>query len=633
MRRVFRPMKLVLYCSERAHHGGEKAHNMKPVLKWCAVVPLLSALVLAQSSSSSSTTSATGDTKSPVSITEKDVKELRQALLAEQQQIAAQQQQTAAQQQQIAAQQQQIKQQQEMLERFSQALKEQQGSAAAAQQAATKDPQRALNLGQVASTIPILPAGSDNSSPAVPKLNTDSSSNGQSQQAAAESPLALRYKGVTLTPGGFLAAETVWRQRGLGGDINTPFNSIPFPALPGSSISEFFGSGRQSRISMLAEGKVGGAKLTGYYETDWLSAATTSNNNQSNSYSLRQRQIWGQAALADGVSFTGGQMWSLVTETKKGVDNRTEALPMTIDAQYAVGFSWARQYGFRVAKNFDNKFWLAASVENPQTTFAGHGNANNFVLGTAGNPGGLYNPLANYSFNKTPDFVFKAVAEPGFGHYEVFGVVSDYRDRVYPNGALKTPSAAGAFNSSVVGGGVGANARVTVRKHMDLGFHFFGGNGVGRYGSTGLPDATVHEDGTLHLLRSYQALGTLEFHTNRWDIYFNGGTEYVSRAWELNSSGKPVGYGSPLFDNSGCFAEPLPTGAFLPGTLSKCAGDTKNIFEGVAGFWYRIYNGTYGRLQFGPQYSYLTRTTWGGKGGQPYATENMVLTSFRYYLP
>src|SRR5581483_10960878 len=116
------------------------------------------------------------------------------------------------------------------------------------------------------------------------------------------------------------------------------------------AISEFFGSGRQSRVSMLAEGRLANAKLSGYVEADFLSAAVTSNNNQSNSYSLRQRQAWGQAALDDGWSFTGGQMWSLVTETKHGVDNRTEALPMTIDAQYTVGFSWARQYGFRVAK-------------------------------------------------------------------------------------------------------------------------------------------------------------------------------------------------------------------------------------------------------------------------------------------
>ncbi|HKW25088.1 MAG TPA: hypothetical protein VJN48_04850 [Terriglobales bacterium] len=590
---------------------------MKPVLRWCAVVLLLSALSLAQSGSSAKPASDTSNT--PAGITENDVKELRQAL--------------AAQQQQIAAQQQQIKQQQKMLERLDQALETQKSSQAAQQQAASQPAKQAPNLGQVASTTPIIPTGSDSSTSAVPKLNTENSAGGDSQQTAAESSLALRYKGITITPGGYLAAETVWRQRGLGADINTPFNSIPFPASPGSNISEFFGSGRQSRISMLAEGKVGSAKLTGFYETDWLSAATTSNNNQSNSYSLRQRQVWGQAALADGVSFTGGQMWSLVTETKKGVDNRTEALPMTIDAQYAVGFSWARQYGFRVAKNFDNRFWLAASVENPQTTFAAHGNANNFVLGAAGNPGGLYNPLANYSFNKTPDFVFKAVSEPGFGHYEVFGVVSDYRDRVYPNGALKVPSSAGAFNSSVVGGGAGANARVTFKKHTDVGFHLFGGDGVGRYGSTGLPDATVRPDGTLKLLRSYQALGTLEFHTNRWDIYFNGGTEYVRRAWELNSSGKPVGYGSPLFANTGCFAEPLPTGAFLPGTLSKCAGDTKNIFEGIAGLWYRFYNGTYGKLQMGPQYSYVTRTTWGGTGGQPYSVDNMVFTSFRYYLP
>src|SRR5438874_13006973 len=124
---------------------------------------------------------------------------------------------------------------------------------------------------------------------------------------------------------------------------------------------------------MRAEGKTDRVKFTGYYETDFLSAAVTSNSRQSNSYSLRQRQFWGQAALSNGLSFTGGQMWSLVTETKKGVDNRTEALPMTIDAQYAVGFSWARQYGFRVAKNFNNKFWLAASAEDPQTLFEAHG--------------------------------------------------------------------------------------------------------------------------------------------------------------------------------------------------------------------------------------------------------------------
>lgn len=41
----------------------------------------------------------------------------------------------------------------------------------------------------------------------------------------------------------------------------------------------------------------------------------------------------------------------------------------------------------------------------------------------------------------------------------------------------------------------------------------------------------------------------------------------------------------------------------------------------------------------GPQYSYLVRNAWSGVGSvadtslSPHGVENMVLTSFRYYLP
>src|ERR1019366_602069 len=43
----------------------------------------------------------------------------------------------------------------------------------------------------------------------------------QKRISGLESPLAIHYKGITITPGGFLAAETVWRQRAEGADINT----------------------------------------------------------------------------------------------------------------------------------------------------------------------------------------------------------------------------------------------------------------------------------------------------------------------------------------------------------------------------------------------------------------------------
>jgi hypothetical protein len=461
---------------------------------------------------------------------------------------------------------------------------------------------------------------------------------------AMESPIALRYKGVTITPGGFLAAETVTRQRALGADVNTPFNSIPFSAANAGRLTEFFGSGRQSRLSLLVEGKLKSYKLTGYYEMDWFGAGVTSNNNQSNSYVNRQRQLWGQFATNSGLTVTGGQMWSLVTETKKGLDNRSEALPMTIDPQYTVGFSWARQFGFRVAKNFGNKVWLGASVENPQTTFANPSNSpNNFLLGNFGNGGGLYNgggaapagaALANYSFNYTPDFIVKAAFEPGFGHYEIFGILSNFRDRIYPNGTATPASAAGAFNDSRTGGGIGANARFTAAKKFDFGLHFIGGDGVGRYGTASLPDATVHPDGTLALLHSYQALGTFEVHTKKWDWYFNGGGEYVGRAAYPNAAGALVGYGSPTNASTGCATEPVPgAGGFLANNPGSCAVTTKNLFEGTFGFWFKPYNGPKGRIQFGPQYEYIVRNTWRGTGGSPSATENAVLTSFRYYLP
>jgi len=494
---------------------------------------------------------------------------------------------------------------------------------------------------------------------------------GGSADDKAGPPTSITFKGITLTPGGFMVAESVWRQHALSADVNTPFNGIPFEGASNAHTTEFNASGRQSRISMLVEGKLNNVKIGGYYETDFLSAGVTSNYNQSNSFTLRQRQFWGQAAFTNGITVTGGQMWSLVTETKKGMDNRTEAAPLTIDAQYQVGFSWLRQYGLRVTKNFDNKVWLGFAVENGETTTAFHGQNNNFVVGAPGNGGGLLNAVANFAYTKAPDFVFKAAFEPGFGHYEIFGIVSTFRDRVYPCVGA-TPAApcelngspfpgSGAFNDSRVGGGVGANARITVFKKADLGIHFLGGDGVGRYGTSSLADVTVRPDGTLAPIRSFQSLGTIELHpTSKLDIYLYGGGEFAART-QFNQNEETglfsTGYGATGLANFGCNIEQTPgspvstpTGVggaagFVPGSPASCTGDTRAIYEGTVGFWYRFYKGPKGTVQFGPQYSYVQRTAWRGVGsgtvngnpvetnGGPSAHENMVFTSFRYYLP
>ena len=114
-------------------------------------------------------------------------------------------------------------------------------------------------------------------------------------------------------------------------------------------------------------------------------------------------------------------------------------------------------------------------------------------------------------------------------------------------------------------------------------------------------------------VRGYQALGTLEWHSAKWDIYTNAGGEYAARTAYLNSAGKGVGYGSPLFSNAGCSTETLPgSNGFTPGALTNCTGDTRNIIQGTFGFWYRFYKGPKGTVQWGPQYSYVVRNTWSG---------------------
>ena len=158
----------------------------------------------------------------------------------------------------------------------------------------------------------------------------------------------------------------MWRQGATGGDINTPFTGVPLDNSQAAQLSEFFGSGRQSRLAFKAQGKMPAFTLTGYYEMDWLSAGVTSNNNQSNSYTLRQRQLWGDAKTNGGWDFSGGQGWSLATETTQGLTRGTEILPATIDAQYETGFVWTRQESFRMSKDFGKTFFLGASIENAE---------------------------------------------------------------------------------------------------------------------------------------------------------------------------------------------------------------------------------------------------------------------------
>lgn len=487
---------------------------------------------------------------------------------------------------------------------------------------------------------------------AVSDLKTNSTSLASSIQETqtniekkVEHPDSIHYKGITISPNGsFIEAATVFRSGATGGDINTAFTGVPLNSSNNAQISEFQGTGRQSRLAIKATGQVASMTMTGYYEMDWLGTGITSNNNQSNSYVLRQRQLWAQAALHSGWKFTGGQMWSLATETTKGLDNGTEILPSVIDPQYVAGFVWTRQYGFRVTKNIGNKFFIGASAENAETLNPGGSNLpTNLLIGSTGTGGGLYNSTANYSFNMAPDMVAKIAIEPGFGHYEVFGIARFFRDRIYPNETATPPSSAGAFNDRTVGGGIGGSGRVSMaNKKLTVALKGLWGEGTGRYGSSTIADITLRPNAQIAPLHNFSALGTIEANpTARLNLYLNYGGDYVGRRY----FGK-VGYGSPLTNMSGCNTEP-PVGTtaqnggdgFNPATPANCGGNNKDVQEISAGYWYNFYSGPMGRLRQGIQYSYFERNLWSGTGGPlnpnggAKGTDNMFWTSFRYYLP
>jgi hypothetical protein len=214
---------------------------------------------------------------------------------------------------------------------------------------------------------------------------------------------------------------------------------------------------------------------------------------------------------------------------------------------------------------------------------------------------------------------------------------------------------AGAFNDSTVGGGIGVTARLPViAKKLDIVGHFQGGDGIGRYSSAQLADVTARPDGTLAAVRSAAWLGMLEAHpTPKFDFYAYGGGELAARtAYTFtNALGNPVpvGYGSPLFNNSGCTTEGFPVASPIsaptaPGSAGTCTGDIHQIVEGTLGFWHKVYTGSKGRVQWGVQYSYLQKVGWSGNNfnsttgvagpsQRPKAIDNMIFTSFRYYIP
>ena len=171
---------------------------MKSAWKLCALVFLTTALV-AQTSTEPKPRKSKAAT-----ITAADVQALKDAIAS---QHAA-----------LAAQQQEIQQLRDELHHKDQAVGQAQAAAtdaaskADAAQAQAAQQQQAV--GELKADVADLKTNVTNTALTVQETQKNVTS-------ALESPAALHYKGITLTPGGFLAGEFVRRSRALGGEATT----------------------------------------------------------------------------------------------------------------------------------------------------------------------------------------------------------------------------------------------------------------------------------------------------------------------------------------------------------------------------------------------------------------------------
>jgi len=482
--------------------------------------------------------------------------------------------------------------------------------------------------------------------------------------------------------GSFIAMEGVWRQHNevSSGASDPAFSTLPFHNSPLYFEDETRFSAQQSRLAIKATGDIDPAQhLTAYWENDWLGAAPTANSRESNSYNLRMRQAW---LFYDNDNwhshFLAGQAWSMLTANRLGILPGTENVPLSIDAQYVVGFNWARQPQLRFVQDWNKTVWFGVSVESSQTAFASNGNGvagaaafspgNGTVVptglgvnpGNNCNAGGLLDDVTQCSTNVYPDVIEKLAVDPGWGHFEAVGLQRWFTDDVasigfpfLPHGVAVSP---GWKQETHFGWGVGGSVLLPVwEKVLDLQGSVLTGQGLGRYGSSQLADVTIGPDGTLKPLTTTQILLGLVAHP--WaglDVYGYAGQEQVkANFWNqvgFAGSAGAGGYGNPAYLNGGCFqpntASTFGAGFNTPIAPSSCTANVEKTQELSIGFWQAIYKGDLGQVRVGAQYEFVRLEAFAGTGTplaikagtagpapnaglNPY--NNIVFFSLRYY--
>jgi uncharacterized coiled-coil protein SlyX len=460
------------------------------------------------------------------------------------------------------------------------------------------------NLGEVASTTPVLPPAPPAPAPRV--LDP------QVPAGDATSPLQLKIGDTTIMPVGFMDATGVWRDKDAGSGIGTSFGSVPYNNVTAGKLSEFRFSPQNSRIGFRIDGNWKGTHFLAYNEFDFLGTSGTNNLGVTNGAFVPRLRLFWVDVRKGAFEMLAGQSWSLLTPNRKGLS----ALPgdlfysQVVDVNYMAGLTWTRQPGVRFIYHPTDKVAVGLSLENPNQYIGGSGGGSTVVLPSTltALAGTQLDNASNVLVtpNLHPDIIAKIAFDPiSQVHFEIAGIERTFKDW-NPNTNVYSTKA---------GGGGSFNGNFEVVKNFRLVTNNYWSDGGGRYLFGQAPDVAVRADGSLSPIHAGGTVDGFEATVNKNTLlYAYYGGIYVGRDVVIDANGTSlVGYGYRGSANS----------------------QNRAIQEITFGLNQTIWkDAKYGALNFMAQYEYALRNPWYIAPNAPKGThDNTIYINLRYSLP
>lgn len=278
--------------------------------------------------------------------------------------------------------------------------------------------------------------------------------------APAAVPEAFSTPTTTITWGGFIKVDAIYSDFSKGDSLSPAGrdffvpSSIPVGAEGNHETSLDFHA-KETRLFIKAETDIGGAKIGGYVEFDFLVNQGTATPNVTNAYNPGLRR-----AFLTYENWLVGQDWTTFQDLN--------ALPEGLDF---IGPTEGTVFGRQPMLRYTSGN-LQLALENAESV----------VLSQAET--GTVTALSND--NVLPDVVARYYFKGDWGQIAIAGLARQLRSDVAP------------VDDDVIGGGLSLTGKIALFGEDDLRFGVTTGEGIGRYvGINTIADAAVQPDSTL----------------------------------------------------------------------------------------------------------------------------------------